>query len=382
MRGISSPGTSPRRRDAEQRALQRLQPARLEARLPQAPRGMQQVEVARLGQREALAVERVARLQQGHVEEAAVEGHDALAPGQVLGEPAQQRRLLVVVAHEVLPEAEALALDPAHAHEEGGRARAAGQARGLGVEEDGAAQIERAQLGSPGEDGDGVRVQRAQAREGHRAVQRLQVDVVLDEEELAARVLDPAAAGSAPPAAAPWAANPFARGRRAATATRRSSRSLRREPVVVGGADEPRLQPRPGRPGRRERSAPAGARPGRRRRRSRSARALDISDRSPGRSTRPSAASAKPRRARSDAARPSQSSGFVWFRWMKRDAARQRGQPCRRLADQWDAAPPRSTARAARPRRRTCRRGARSSTCATSSSIRRSHFSHLSMSGT
>src|ERR1051325_11037515 len=102
MRGISSPATSPPAgtptrggpRRLQEGALQRLEAAGLEARLPEPPRRMEQVEVQGLAQREALAVEPVARLQEGHVEERAVEGDDALQAGEVVGQPAQEGRLL------------------------------------------------------------------------------------------------------------------------------------------------------------------------------------------------------------------------------------------------------------------------------------------------
>ena len=65
---------------------------------------------------------------------------------QLLRERVEQRRLLVVVAHEVLAHDEAVALHPADADQEGRGPGAAGEARRLGVEEDRAAQVEALEL--------------------------------------------------------------------------------------------------------------------------------------------------------------------------------------------------------------------------------------------
>ena len=143
------------------------------------------------GQREASPVEAEPRLEERHVEHLAVEGDQAIEARQLLRQRVEQRRLLVVVPHEVLADDEAVALHPADADQEGGGSRPAGEAGRLGVEEHGSAQVEAVQLRLRGEDPDGGRTDRVDARERHVAVAHLQVDRGLDAEELAALVLDP-----------------------------------------------------------------------------------------------------------------------------------------------------------------------------------------------
>ena len=182
---------SPVAPQAHQPGLERLQAAGLEPRLPEPPRGVEEVEVRGPGQREAAPVEAEPRVEERHVEHLAVEGDQAVEARQLLRERVEERRLLVVVPHEVLADDEAVAVHPADADQEGGGSRPAGEAGRLGVEEDGAAQVEAFQLRLRGEDPDGGRLDRVDARERHVTVAHLQVDRGLDEEELAALVLDP-----------------------------------------------------------------------------------------------------------------------------------------------------------------------------------------------
>ena len=109
---------------------------------------------------------------------------------ELLRQPAKERGLLVVVAHEVLADAEAVAVDPPDADQEGGgpgprrrgrSSRCRGTPRGAG---------RSAPARPAGENGDGGRLDRAHARERHVPVAHFQVDPGLDEEELAALVLD------------------------------------------------------------------------------------------------------------------------------------------------------------------------------------------------
>src|SRR6185295_12546673 len=98
----------------------------------------------------------VARLEERDVEGAPVERDDAGEAPQVLGQPPQERRLLRVIPHEVLPDAEAIPVDEAEAHEERGGAGAPGEPRGLGVEEGRLAQVESGESRLAAQDGDGV----------------------------------------------------------------------------------------------------------------------------------------------------------------------------------------------------------------------------------
>ena len=149
---------------------------------------MEQVQVGRGGQREGLPHQAEARLQQRQVELLAVEGDHAGEGAQVLGQAVQERRLFVVVAHEVLPHAEAVAVHEADAHQERGGAGAARQAGRLRVQEDRARQVEALQGGIAGQRAHAGRRGQPEAAQREVAVQRLQVHVVLDAEELAARV--------------------------------------------------------------------------------------------------------------------------------------------------------------------------------------------------
>ena len=144
-------------------------------------------------EREALAVEPVPGFQERDVEGASVEGDDAGEAPQVLGQPSQERGLLRIIAHEVLPHAEAVAVDEPEADEEGGGAGASGQARRLGVEEGGFPQVEADQRRLAAQHGDGAGIDDVEPAQGRVAVERLQAGVGLYQEELAALVLHPPA---------------------------------------------------------------------------------------------------------------------------------------------------------------------------------------------
>src|SRR4029450_4905134 len=82
----------------------------------------------------APTTEHEARLQQREIEAAAVVRHEAVELPEHRLQCAQERRLLVEVAHEELPHLEVLTIEEAHADQEGVGAGAARQAGGLGVE--------------------------------------------------------------------------------------------------------------------------------------------------------------------------------------------------------------------------------------------------------
>ncbi len=135
-------GDVPGAAQAQQRHLERLQAAGLESLLPQPPRRVEEVQVRHLPEGEAAAVQAEAGVEERDVEGLPVVGDDAREAGEVFFEGLQQRPLLVIVAHEVLPHLEAVALEPARADQEGGGAGAAGETRGLGVQEDRFPQVE------------------------------------------------------------------------------------------------------------------------------------------------------------------------------------------------------------------------------------------------
>src|SRR5262249_32734342 len=152
---------------AEQLDLEVLQPAGIQTELPQPTSGVKQVEVREGGQGGTRAVQAEAGVQQRDVEHLAVEGDEVPEAGKVLGQRLQRRRLLVVVPHEVLADDEAAALDEADTDQERRRARAAGEARGFGVEKDRLPEVEAFELRLAGQDGNGRGVERVDAGQGH-----------------------------------------------------------------------------------------------------------------------------------------------------------------------------------------------------------------------
>ena len=176
-------------------------------------------------------------------------------------------------------------------------------------------------------------VEAAEAAQGHVAVQRLEVDVVLDQEELAALVLHPAARGSAPREGrrAAGGKGPALAAPRGGRATSRSSRAF--SDRVSAGAPRRADSSRPGprrRPAAGRARAPSVVGP--------AAKAPELvveasrrhgphSGQLPRRPAPPRAAAAT---ARARAA-SSHSRRFVWFRWMKSTRPRERrGQPGQR----------------------------------------------------
>jgi hypothetical protein len=83
--------------------------------------------VRRRLEREALAAQAAARLEQRHVEQAPLKVTTLRKRASLSGHAAQHRGLLVVVAHEELLHAEAVAVDPAEADQERGRPGPTGQ---------------------------------------------------------------------------------------------------------------------------------------------------------------------------------------------------------------------------------------------------------------
>src|SRR5262249_41340658 len=77
------------------------------------------------------------RLEQRQVEARAVVRHDPVEPADQRVDRAEQGRLLVEVAHEVLPDLERVPVEEARADEEGIGPGAAGQTRGLRIEGEG-----------------------------------------------------------------------------------------------------------------------------------------------------------------------------------------------------------------------------------------------------
>ena len=179
-------------REAEHLALERPEPAVGEARREDPARGPEQVEVGQ-EPRPAAPREDEARLEQRQVEARAVERDETARPLEHGRQRREQRRLLVEVAQEVLRDDEAVGLAPARAHEERVRARAAGEAGRLGVEEEETAPVRRGGL-RPGERGEQRKRRRERGRERRAAVGvRERVLAADDEERAGAGVLDLAA---------------------------------------------------------------------------------------------------------------------------------------------------------------------------------------------
>ncbi len=81
------------------------------------------------------AVEQVARLDQRDVERAAVERDQRAVLARERGHVGQQRAFVLEARHDELPDANRRALEERASHEKRLRAGAAGEARGLEVEE-------------------------------------------------------------------------------------------------------------------------------------------------------------------------------------------------------------------------------------------------------
>jgi hypothetical protein len=152
---------------AEDRALDGPEGARVEAIPPEAAGREEQVEVRVGAQGPALAAGGEARLEERQVERLAIEADDGPEAGEQLAEREQHRRLLGVVAHEVLAEDESVALEIAEADQEDVGAGPAGEPGRLGVEEHDLASVERRQAGGAGQAGEGA------VRQHQEPVQRL-----------------------------------------------------------------------------------------------------------------------------------------------------------------------------------------------------------------
>src|SRR5690348_4653510 len=83
-----------------------------------------------------------AGLQERQVKAAAVERHQTTRPLEQGGQRGQQRRLFVEIAHEMLDDDEAIAIEPPRPNQKRIRARAAGEAGGLRVEEEQALRLQ------------------------------------------------------------------------------------------------------------------------------------------------------------------------------------------------------------------------------------------------
>ena len=128
----------------KQTAFQRAEGAGAEPVPPQAPGGMQQIQVGAVAQVGGHAVHDEAAFKQGDVEGTAVKGHQSRFFRQQLIQQQQQRWLIAVIAQKVLAHHKALAvrawLKKAHAHHEGERA-CARQPRRFGIQEEKIAEI-------------------------------------------------------------------------------------------------------------------------------------------------------------------------------------------------------------------------------------------------
>ena len=84
----------------------------------------------------AQAADRVAGLEQWHIERLAIEGHGGVEALEQFAEAQEHFGFVAVVAEDVLLRDQFLALDPRRADEKGHRAGAAGQAGGLRIEKE------------------------------------------------------------------------------------------------------------------------------------------------------------------------------------------------------------------------------------------------------
>src|SRR5438876_5374158 len=96
---------------------------------------MEHVQMDEPGERRLHPRQRVARLEQRHVERLAVESDQAFGPAKHFGKRGENRLLLRIIAQEKLPHDELARFHGRHTDQEGYRARSASQAGGLGVEE-------------------------------------------------------------------------------------------------------------------------------------------------------------------------------------------------------------------------------------------------------
>src|SRR5689334_3067644 len=116
---------------------------------------MEHVEVA-VDLPELAALEAEAAFEERDVELLAVEGDDGVEAFEVALDRADERFLLMEVAHEVLADDERLTVDEADGDEEGRGAGAAREACGFGVDERGFARIEVDEVHRRGENPRGI----------------------------------------------------------------------------------------------------------------------------------------------------------------------------------------------------------------------------------
>src|SRR5690606_10056069 len=131
--------------EAEDPLLDRRQVARAEAPLVEAPRDVDEVEVRPFGQGRHAAHDG-ARAEERDVEGLTVEGDEHRGLLDALRKPRDDGGLLAHAAEEELLRDEVPVFEEGEADEEGHGARAAGEARGLGVEVERAAGIAGGEL--------------------------------------------------------------------------------------------------------------------------------------------------------------------------------------------------------------------------------------------
>src|SRR6185437_1971699 len=110
------------------------QTAAFEAQLEQLPRTVQKVETCHRPEGVARPAHRIAGFEQGLIKAPAVVGHQHVESREMSVQRMENRRLLVVIAHKELANAEALRIDAAHSDEKRAGTGAARESGGLGVE--------------------------------------------------------------------------------------------------------------------------------------------------------------------------------------------------------------------------------------------------------
>ena len=121
--------------------FKRCQIAVLQTQPVHAPRSVQQIEVRHLCHRQTDAVHDHAGFQQRQVKRLAVEGDDRIRLTKQRGDLRKHRRLLAVIAHDILSDHHAAVVDESHADLKRHGTRAAAQAGRLRIQEQHAADI-------------------------------------------------------------------------------------------------------------------------------------------------------------------------------------------------------------------------------------------------
>ena len=249
---------------AEHGPFEGAQRARLEL-LPPEPAGrVQQVQVDLGRDGRALAVSDVAGQQQRHVERLAVKGDDGLVAAEHLAQRGQHRRLLGVIAHEILPHQQPIAAEVGQPDHEDVGAGPAGQPGRLGVQEDDRLAVDRQRLDGAGQAAEATVRHVEEAPERLLAVPVIERQLALGDETGPERPLDHRAGTSC------WTSRSRAAGHGPVEPAPRGPRSGR--------------QAHPGSPHGSGRGRAEAARAGRRSSRAlASARSCQISHRSPSR---------------------------------------------------------------------------------------------------